>query len=109
MGQRAVTLRLNKMFSDGFFDVCVIRDCASVLRIDAPSEDMDIFRVLHCVEWGDMGSEMKLEVAHRVAQIFGYKPTETAATENPSTEHLWSGDIERRGILHRLLGRGSEP
>lgn len=65
-------IRLDKMFQQQWFDVCVVRDCASLLKVSLfnTSHTMDRLRVIHCVHWDQMPVELREMIPEMISEVF---------------------------------------
>ena len=70
MHRLAVAHSLQSMFAKSYFDVCTIRDCATMVKLVVPKETEDFLRAAHCVQWGDMEPEFRQAVTAMVMVLF---------------------------------------
>lgn len=66
----AIKLKLNQLFNQSHFSICVVRDVAELLgnNCENHSEYKEL-RVLHCVKYRDMSAEMKSELNDKVMRV----------------------------------------
>ena len=51
---------LHKMLKpDGHLDVCFIREAQKILSVIIPEERMNIYHVLHCMNWNEMEADYR--------------------------------------------------
>lgn len=104
----AIRLALVKMFRQGgHFDICTVRSCLESASIEAPKEEMDALRPLHCVGWSEMTPEMRTEVQRRVLALFSLPATDLDAFGTP----LVGGaprEVGSAELFRRLIGRGAD-
>ena len=60
----------NMLKSERHFDVCTIRNCASICNLCIPVERMDIYRAAHCMNWSEMLPEYRMALTAMVLDDF---------------------------------------
>lgn len=65
-------ISLGKMFRKSWFDICVVRECADLLRVSMfeTSKSMDRLHALHCVHWDQMSPAIREMIPELISEIF---------------------------------------
>ncbi len=65
-------ISLDKMFQRGWFDICVVSECAKLLKVSLfnTSHTMDRLRVIHCVHWDQMPVELREMIPEMISEVF---------------------------------------
>lgn len=73
---RAATIGLRKVLGKRYFSVCEFDDLAKLVgRAHALSgPDYQALKVLHCVDWGDMGEVLATQTRQTCMRILGIDP-----------------------------------
>ena len=50
---------LRNLFKKGFFDICVVKDCAELLKLKIPETRLLLYRTQHCIHWKDMEPQFR--------------------------------------------------
>jgi len=70
---QTIVLALQKMFDDGYFDICVVDKCLKLARSVPPAADYNVLCALHCVHWNKMESGFRTEVMKRTLALFAHE------------------------------------
>ncbi len=104
----AMMVALDKVFKkDDRFDVCTVRECFEMGGVDCPSEDMNAFRILHCVKYADMPQGMRDELFNRVLTVI-----QTGSRFSFDTQPALASLIESKlgSVSHaKLIGDRQQP
>ena len=65
----AARAALKKMFSEGFFSICVVDQILKITRGVPSKEDYDTLRLLHCVHFTDMSPELRKELPSLIQRV----------------------------------------
>jgi len=68
--RRAAIISLKTMFASNHFSICTIDNIIKLTGCLPDPRDYQALRALHCVNWIDMGAEMRNLVMMKVGQIF---------------------------------------
>ena len=68
----AVRLGLTKMFNQGWFDICAVKECLEVAHVVPPKATLQSLQPLHCVPYSEMSPEFREELVRRVLGLFNY-------------------------------------
>jgi hypothetical protein len=67
----AAQASLKKMEQNGYFDICVIDNILKISGGVPNGRDHQVLRMLHCVHFKDMPSELLKELPHIVHRVLG--------------------------------------
>lgn len=95
----SVTTALNDMMKKGHFDICCIRSCAKLLNVDPRGEALAILEPLHCINFGDMPSELREAIPGLIKDCLGVEPV----------YEFVPGDLAIRRPALRVLDVEAEP
>lgn len=70
----AAVAALNKMFKQGYFDVCTVSRVAEMLNIPLGGEAYSILQTIHCVGFADMSSELREAVPGLIRDCLSLNP-----------------------------------
>ena len=56
--------------TERYFDVCTVRNCASVAQISIPAERMAIYQSIHCMSWSEMLPDYRQAIVAMVLDDF---------------------------------------
>ena len=65
---------MRKMMKGRYFDICTIDNCCKMLGIHADKEMHEMLKPLHCVDWSEMGKEVRNIVKLCCMSIFEEEP-----------------------------------
>jgi len=71
----AAMAALNKMFKQGHFDVCTLRNVAEMLSVPLGGEAYRILQTLHCIDFASMGEELREAVPELIRECLSLSPT----------------------------------
>ena len=69
------------MFKGSNFDICVLRSTAEALNCQMNDRDVEVLRGVHCVNWGSMSPESRLNIKLLCCQLLGIELSEVEAEE----------------------------
>lgn len=99
---------LRKMFSQGWFSISTVDQCAKVLDVPTGGKTYELLHALHCVHFADMDRELAEAVPGMIAEVLrgasfdiGAAMPRHARTTEATTEEA---PKQRRGFL-RILGK----
>lgn len=68
---KVAEVAMRKMLkAERHFDICAVRNVLEMLNIPGDKEIMLTLQPLHCVDWADMGGELREQVVLLLAQLF---------------------------------------
>jgi hypothetical protein len=66
----SVAHSLQKMFASTYFNICVVNDCAKLVKLRIPQERLNVYQTQHCVNWSEMLPEYKQVLVAMVLDDF---------------------------------------
>jgi hypothetical protein len=63
---------LNVMMKKSYFDICTLEKVAAVLNVHPDAKTSVMLRTLHCVEYGDMSTELRHVIPHLISQYLNH-------------------------------------
>ena len=66
---------LNSMMQSSFFSICTIDSVATLLQVNPHGEAYDTLRVLHCISWYKMPTELREAIPELIRQCLGVAPS----------------------------------
>lgn len=70
----AAMAALNKMFKDGHFSICTIRNIAEMTKVSLGGRAYEILCTLHCVDYANMGRELREALPGLVRECLSLSP-----------------------------------
>lgn len=86
LAQLSVLTTLNKMMRSSRFSICTVDDAVKVLGTMPDRRAYDILSTLHCVEWGDMPTELRDSVPKLIERCINVPAYQFQITELPTQE-----------------------
>lgn len=79
----AVIIGVSKLITGRNFNVCDFDSLAKIVGVTVTSKDYEPLRIMHCVNYADMGEHIAMQVKARAIELLGLKPADIEITPEP--------------------------
>lgn len=89
----------NMLITKNYFDICTLDSIAKTMGVKLGGPDYSALRNLHCMDWAEMGGELRDQVQAKCFELLGLPFPRVI--EVPADKRAPDG----KGLFSQLLGR----